>query len=157
MFRHRKLFTPDRPGFVLRTWRRLCRRVWTRLLRWPLVRRLLIALLRRLIVLLRLGVVDLRSRIVALRLPVLVLRFLIARLRRLGLHGAELAWLRAHLGRGRGMHIAIGNKRLIDRRIGGTAMVDIGKLAAIGAGSVLVLQLSAHGRRVGFAKSRQLL
>ena len=62
----------------------------------------------------------------------------------------------AHLHRRRSSHIAIRRKRLSDGRAGRTAMIDVGKLSPVDAGSMLMLYLSAHGRGMCLAASRNL-
>ena len=47
-------------------------------------------------------------------------------------------------------HVAIGGKGPVDSRTGRLAMVDVGKLRAIGAGRALILQLGLHRGRVLF-------
>jgi len=51
----------------------------------------------------------------------------------------------ARLQRGWSPHVAIRRKRLIDRRIGRTAMIHTCKLRSVGAGGALVFHLRRHG------------
>lgn len=52
----------------------------------------------------------------------------------------------AHLRRCRDFHVVIGGKRLIDGHISWTAMIDVRKLSAVGAGTMLIPHLRPHGR-----------
>ena len=59
------------------------------------------------------------------------------------------------LQRRRSPHVAIGRKRLADRKAGRTAMIDTRKLSPIGAGGALILHLRRHGRGMGRTQRRQ--
>jgi hypothetical protein len=54
-----------------------------------------------------------------------------------------------------GPHVAIGRQRLVSCNTGRTAVIDVGKLSPVGAGSAFVLNLCAHGRGMLLAQSRQ--
>lgn len=60
----------------------------------------------------------------------------------------------AHMHRRRDFHVAIGSKRLIDGHISWTAMVDVCKLSAVGAGTMLIPHLRPHGRGMLFTPRR---
>jgi hypothetical protein len=61
----------------------------------------------------------------------------------------------ARLERRRDSHIAICGERLVDGQIGRTPMIDVGKLSPVGAGNMLILELSPHGRSMLFMPRRQ--
>ena len=51
-------------------------------------------------------------------------------------------------------HVVVGSNRQRECRLRGLIVIDRGKLRAIGAGSVLHLDLRSHGLRMRFAQSR---
>jgi len=53
-------------------------------------------------------------------------------------------------------NVVIGGKRVADSHAGWAAMVNVGKLSPVAAGSVLILELRLHRRSVLFVTSRQL-
>jgi hypothetical protein len=54
------------------------------------------------------------------------------------------------------LHIAIRGDRPVDRQVGRTSMIHVGKLRAVVAGSAFVLYLRTHGRGVLFIAGSQL-
>ena len=54
-------------------------------------------------------------------------------------------------------HVAIGRKRLVDSHIRWAAMIRVGKLGPVSAGSMLILHLCPHGRSVLLMHRRQFL
>lgn len=102
-------------------------------------------------------------RLVMIRLilvHLIVCRLIVDRL----VHVRRLRWIRMRLlipmrlhyclimslHSGRHMHVAIRGKRLANNQIRRAALIDAGELRAIGAGSVLVLQLRPHRRGMFF-------
>jgi len=60
------------------------------------------------------------------------------------------------LHRRRNPHIAICGDWPADGEVGRAAVVDVGKLSAVGAGNVLILELCPHGRGMLLVERRQL-
>ncbi len=83
-----------------------------------------------------------------IRLPLLL--WLLSRLTLLFGRG-----LVAHRHLRRSLDVAIGRQRLVDSHIGWAPMVGIVKLRAIGAGSLLVLELGSHRRGMLFMQRNQ--
>ena len=52
-------------------------------------------------------------------------------------------------------HVAIGRKWLVDGHAGRAAMINVGKLSPVGAGSTFVLNLRTHGCSMWLAQRRQ--
>jgi hypothetical protein len=108
------------------------------LLLLPLLNSLTLLLLLGCLALLRLGSLALLLRLEPLMLLLLLRDSLIV-----------------HLNRRRDSHIAICGERLVDSQIGWTAMIDVGKLSPVGAGNMLILELSPHGRSMLFMPRHQ--
>ena len=114
----------------------------------------LLTLHRRSLMLLRRRLTLLRDLLTLLRrCLVLLLRRLLMLLRRGYWTLLELRLLLA-LDRGGDPNVSISCERLADNRAGRTAMIDVGKLRPVCAGSLLMLDLRSHGRRVLFAARR---
>jgi len=118
--------------------------LWCRLMRL----RGSLVLLRRCLMCLLCGVVLLWCGLVLLRYSLMLLRCSLMLLGRKGLI--------VRLKRGRWLYVAIGSQRFADDGVGRTAMIDTRKLCPVGAGKVLVLDLSPHGRRMFFVQSSYL-
>ena len=118
--------------------------------------------LSRLLLLWGLALLLLRSDLTLLLLlrnllPRLLLRSNLALLLRLRSLLALLlrSGLIAHRHLGRNLDVAIGGERLADGDIGRASVIGIGKLCAIGAGSLLVLELGTHGRGMRLTQGSQ--
>ena len=104
------------------------------------------------------GLVPVHVRLVLIRLiadwlsPVCRLRWSRMRLRRGAL--LRLGLITSLHGRRR-PDVAICHERLADGQTGRSAMVYVGKLSAISAGNVFILELLTHGRGMSLVTSRQ--
>jgi len=145
-------------GSRLALWCGMTLLLWGRL---ALRRCLTLLLLRSRLTLMLLWGSHLTLLLLLLNCLVLLL-LLLSRLVLLLLLGSHLSLLLLHLCLIVDLHsgwhsdVAIRGDWPVDCQIGRTAVVDVGKLRAVAAGSALVLHLRAHGRSVLFMPGSQL-